>query len=231
MKQVTHVLLLIGVFTAQICLAASHPIRIDAQSNCLECHADHAAGGHVHPALKGGCSTCHTVEDRGDATYVTLKPTNSIVCRDCHAPVTVLHAHLPYTSAMCLRCHNPHSSANPRLLRAKVNDLCLECHLQGKTRANRYLPTIELTADRRMGHPYLHHPVSGRPDPLSGDEMSCLSCHQPHGGTQLHQLKMGAEIPEDALNQSTETKTMCEKCHMKLWGVEGASAKKKKSKH
>jgi hypothetical protein len=46
---------------------------------------------------------------------------------------------------------------------------------------------------------------------------------------QLHQLRMGSEIPEDALNQNTETKDMCEKCHMKLWGIEGDE--KAKSKH
>jgi hypothetical protein len=42
---------------------------------------------------------------------------------------------------------------------------------------------------------------------------------------------MGDEIPEDALNQNTETKDMCEKCHMKLWGMDRTSGRKKKSKH
>jgi len=39
--------------------------------------------------------------------------------------------------------------------------------------------------------------------------------------TNLHYLKMGAEIPEDALNQNTETKDMCHKCHLILWGLDG----------
>jgi len=41
---------------------------------------------------------------------------------------------------------------------------------------------------------------------------------------------MGTEIPEDALNQNTETRDMCEKCHMKLWGREGAATQRKKKK-
>jgi hypothetical protein len=60
--------------------------------------------------------------------------------------------------------------------------------------------------------------------------MSCVSCHTAHGGTKLHLLKMGSEIPEDAMNQNTETKDMCRKCHLLMWGLEGASIKKKNEK-
>jgi predicted CXXCH cytochrome family protein len=152
-------------------------------------------------------------------------------CRECHPPVLVQHPHFPYASGMCTRCHDPHASRDRRLLRAKVNDVCLDCHLQSKARhASRYVPTIDLTDDHRMGHPYARHPVSGSRDPVSGEEMSCISCHLPHGGNKLHQLKMGAEIPEDALNQNTETRDMCQKCHMKLWGVEEAKTQRKKKK-
>jgi len=126
---------------------------------------------------------------------------------------------------MCLRCHNPHASASPQLLRAKVNEICLDCHLQvaGKI-SSRYMPTIELTASNSIGHPCARHPVSGQADPLRGGEMSCISCHLAHGGTKLHLLRMGSEIPADAFNQNTETKDMCEKCHMRLWGLDGESA-------
>lgn len=213
--------------------AEPHPTRLDQSSHCLECHADHASGDYVHPAVKRGCNSCHTIENREDVTYVELKSTDSVVCWECHQRVVVLHEHLPYKSGMCLRCHNPHSSANPRLLRAKVNDLCLNCHLQIRGRAaSRYLPTIELTLNNSVGHPYVHHPVSGCPDPLRGGEMSCVSCHLAHGGAKLHQLKMGAEIPEDALNQNTETKDICQNCHLRLWGLEGNSfGKRKKQKN
>jgi len=41
---------------------------------------------------------------------------------------------------------------------------------------------------------------------------------------------MGSEIQEDALNQNTETRDMCEKCHMKLWGVDGLAKGRHKRK-
>jgi len=222
--------LVTGIFTTQICLASQHPVRVDEHTNCVECHAEHVAGDHVHPALKSGCTACHEIENHDDASYVTVQPRESNRCQKCHPSAAVAHPHFPYASGMCTRCHDAHTSKLPGLLRAKVNDLCLDCHLQSAAKhSSRYLPTIELTTDHRLGHPYARHPVSGSPDPLSGEEMSCISCHLPHGGNKLHQLKMGAEIPEDALNHNTETRDMCEKCHMKLWGIDGSGERRHKS--
>jgi len=224
-------LVLSGALGAHLCYAGAHPARVDEHSNCVECHADHASGDYVHSALKGGCISCHKVENHDDASYVAVQPKESNSCRECHQIVPMLHPHFPYASGMCTRCHNPHASQIRGLLRAKVNDLCLDCHLKSAAKhASRYLPTVELTSDHRIGHPYARHPVSGTPDPISGVEMSCISCHLPHGGNKLHQLRMGAEIPEDALNQNTETKDICETCHMKLWGMERVAAGKKGKK-
>ena len=218
-----------GLLGPCLCYAGLHPTRVDENSNCLECHADHATGDHVHAAVKRGCNSCHSIENREDASYVVLKPAKSLVCFECHQPETLLYPHLPYASGMCTRCHDPHVSANPWLLRAKVNELCLKCHLRTpESVPSRYLPTIALTDNNRMGHPYERHPVSGSHDPLTGGEMSCISCHLAHGGTKPHHLKMGSEIPEDALNQNTETKDMCRKCHLALWGLDGAAGKKNK---
>ena len=229
MKPVTAYVLLGAVAGAQFCYAGAHPTRVDEHSNCLECHADHANGDYVHPAVIGGCISCHQIENQEDTSYVAVQAKESDGCRTCHPGASVRHPHFPYASGMCTRCHDPHSSRYPRLLRAKVNDVCLDCHLQGRVKSpSRYLPTIELSSDYRLGHPYARHPVNGSPDPISGGEMSCISCHLPHGGNKLHQLKMGAEIPEDALNRGTETRDMCEKCHMKLWGIEGAAPKGRK---
>jgi predicted CXXCH cytochrome family protein len=208
--------------------AAAHPAKVDERSNCAECHADHATALHVHPATKAGCLSCHAIESRDDESYVVLKPAKSVICLECHHAETPLRTHFPYGAGMCTRCHAPHGSDNPRLLRAKVNDLCLECHLRSsKVPQSRYMPTIDLSLNNSMGHPYERHPVSGVPDPLTGAEMSCLSCHLPHGGSKLHYLKMGSEIPEDALNQNTETNDMCHKCHLRMWGLDKPPQKKK----
>lgn len=171
------------------------------------------------------------VERRDDVTYVSLKGGGMTVCTECHASKEFLRSHFPYASGMCTRCHTPHASAYPRLLRVRVNEVCLQCHLQRQGKVlYPDLPVIALTMNNSMGHPYERHPVSGVIDPLTGNEMSCVSCHLAHGGTMLHHLKMGAEVPEDALNQNTETKDMCHTCHLRLWGLEGATSKKKKPK-
>jgi len=226
--RITICLMLAGLVSTCVCYAASHPTRVDENSNCLECHADHAKGDYVHPAIKLGCTSCHSIDNREDATYVALKPAKGVVCFGCHEPESYVYPHLVYASGMCLRCHDPHASANPRMLRAKVNDLCLSCHLRTPGSVpSHYLPTIELTANNSIGHPYERHPVSGSRDPLNGGEMSCVSCHMAHGSRQPHLLKAAAEIPEDALNQNTETKDMCRECHLRMWGLEGPPLKKK----
>lgn len=207
----------------------AHPTRVEADTNCLECHADHAKGAHVHAAVKQGCVICHAVEQRDGTSYVAIKSTQGVICRECHRSEELQRSHFPYASSMCMRCHNPHATAYSHLMRSKVNDLCLQCHLRNPNLApSPNLPTIALTLNNSMGHPYERHPVSGVPDPLTGEEMSCGSCHQAHGGTMLHYLKMGVEIPEDALNQNSETKDMCHKCHLRLWGLDNVSTKKRK---
>ncbi len=225
----SSILFLAWLLSSSLCYAGLHPTRVDEHTNCVECHTDHASATHLHPAAKDACFSCHAIDTREEATYVVLKPSRSAVCVECHKADTAMRTHFPYASGMCTRCHSPHGSENPRLLRAKVNDLCLECHLRSsKVPQSRFMPTIDLSLNNSMGHPYDRHPVSGVPDPLTGTEMSCLSCHLAHGGTKLHYLKMGAEIPEDALNQNTETKDMCHKCHLRLWGLDKLPKKKKR---
>jgi len=107
--------------------------------------------------------TCHTphASDRpglvaGDARAVCLK---------CHQPIKDLIAHSvsthPAKAGGCSICHDPHQSGNPSLLRAKGTEVCAKCH---------------------KGHAQFGHPMGGGvTDPRTGKEMTCLSCHDPHG--------------------------------------------------
>ncbi len=224
-------LLLITLLSTSLCYAAEHPTRIDENSNCPECHADKIKGEHVHPAIKKGCTSCHAIENKRDTTYVTLKQSPTICCLACHQEEVSLYPHLPYSSEWCLRCHDPHASGSVKLMRSNVNDLCLECHLSSPEHpGSRLEPTIVLTADRTMGHPYANHPVRGKVDPLTGEEMSCISCHAPHGASKRPLLKMGERIPEDVLNKVTETDDMCTKCHFAQWGFPRSTSAKKRKK-
>jgi len=222
--------LLLCLLSSCLSYAGVHPTRIDESTNCLECHSDKTTGKHVHPAVNRGCTSCHSIENRVDQTEVGLRQENASLCFQCHEQETFRSVHFPYKSGNCTRCHEPHASSNARLLRAKVNDLCLKCHLRtGESIASRYLPTIELTSGN-VGHPFAGHPVSGKPDPLTGEEMSCISCHLAHGGNKPHLLRMGSQVPEDALNQNVETKDMCSKCHEVMWGIDGGAGKRNKRK-
>ncbi len=213
-------------------LTNPHPTRLSEGASCLECHAAKAAAAHVHPATKKGCGICHAVENRGEETYVQLRQPSPALCFECHHDaVFTSDPHFSYSPGACLGCHDPHGSNDPSLMRASINDLCLRCHLRGKESASStYLPTISLAKDNSVGHPFAAHPVKGKKNPLTGDEMSCVSCHLAHGGARRFHLKVGAQIPEDALNQNVETKDMCNKCHQAMWGLDGGVGKKSKRK-
>jgi predicted CXXCH cytochrome family protein len=167
-------LVLSGTLGTQLLYAGAHPVSRRRAFRIALSAALTTTGDYVHPAVKSGCISCHKIENREAAIYVTVQPKESDGCRTCHPSSPTQHPHFPYASGTCTRCQDPHTSRYPRLLRAKVNDVCLDCHLQGRARTDsRYLPTIELSSDYRVGHPYARHQVRGTPDPISGEEMSC----------------------------------------------------------
>ena len=230
LRRLSTFLILVTLWAPCLCLALPQPPE-DAQANCLRCHAEYVKGKTVHPAAVMGCANCHVVEYEGETSRVILRKPEGGLCQRCHAPQRFERVHLPYGLGVCTRCHDPHKSENPMLLRRTVNELCLECHLRGSDDAPTHdLPVIDLSMDNRSGHPYERHPVSGYTDPVRGGEMSCVSCHVAHGGALPHLLKMGSEVPEDALNWHSETKDMCHMCHLRLWGLDGSPQRTKKKR-
>jgi predicted CXXCH cytochrome family protein len=108
----------------------------------MECHAPHASpwAKQLQKPLPALCYGCH---DRKD------------VDRRVHGAVTL---------GRCDVCHDPHSSANDRLLReAKPADLCFRCH-----------------SDDVNGRKHVHTPVA------MGE---CLVCHLPHGSANAKNLE------------------------------------------
>jgi predicted CXXCH cytochrome family protein len=185
------------------------PLEMD--SGCVNCHNPHATTSAK--LLKRGpvetCFDCHTelAEARASMEYL----------------------HRPVFEAECNVCHQPHTGERERLLRAEANDLCLECHQSGigrrvgvferaeramplfeetaeiATALMKDIPTIRLNLGDTEGHPArvgeFKHPVSGK-YPL-GDNMSCVTCHEPHA----------AGFNQKLLRTRTARETICVMCH------------------
>ena len=106
-------------------------------------------------------------------------------CTSCHASAAVdftLRSHHPIeqTSFSCTTCHNPHKrSVNHADLIRETNGLCESCHI-----------------DYAGPFAFDHAPVH---DTLVGD--GCITCHNPHGSSHDHLLKI-------------DNRGLCLQCHV-----------------
>jgi predicted CXXCH cytochrome family protein len=123
--------------------AVQHPVKLDPKadpSTCIACHDDKTKGKAVHSAIAMGCTSCHEIRTNKDVTRVKLITTTpSGLCLTCHADKKAADikgtVHSPAVRD-CLKCHDPHTSANKnQLLKPELGDqkenLCLSCHKTG----------------------------------------------------------------------------------------------------
>lgn len=113
---------------------------------CFQCHIDKRGEfslPHTHPVLAGkvSCADCHDPH-RGDAVKgagAQLASMNE-TCFQCHAaqrgPFVFEHEAV---REGCVTCHNPHGSVNEKMLKARNQALCLQCHFQQQTPAGQLL--------------------------------------------------------------------------------------------
>ncbi|MHB8835768.1 MAG: cytochrome c3 family protein [Candidatus Methylomirabilia bacterium] len=116
----------------------------DKPPGCGTCHAAVTdrlkTDRFVHgPMNLGDCRLCHTVHSSAEPKLL-VRPATAL-CTDCHSDAlppagtpAALQPHPMIPEGRCGRCHEPHSSANPRMLRQPAGRLCQECH-EGKTRS------------------------------------------------------------------------------------------------
>lgn len=212
--------------------AVEHPF-IEAKElkteTCLMCHTDKKKGKYVHSAMAMGCEACHQASSKDGKTTITLMAPATELCLACHQVSKENVMHEPYQKHQCAVCHNPHSSNFIAHTREATNKLCLQCHLERPVKGEtlslaggiqvpsaevKQAPKLALDASHQNGHPWIGHPVGGRPDPLHpGEKMSCLSCHQPHASSQ-----------DNLMIATKKGPSVCDKCH------EAAEAQKAKEK-
>jgi DmsE family decaheme c-type cytochrome len=158
---------------AMLAFRAEGPEAVARENEaCLACHGRSERlhwEGSPHESRDVACTTCHTLMRNVSDRRQLARATQIELCTSCHLiprAQIVRNAHMPVQEGFlsCSSCHNPHGSANERLLRREtVNDLCYACH-----------------AEKRGPFLWEHPPVME----------NCLNCHEPHGSNREAMLKV-----------------------------------------
>lgn len=164
-----------------------------AVGECLLCHAGH--GGQQAVLLRKDeralCSTCH--EDKLVATQTSVKPhferEDLPVCDSCHNPHDGSQDAVKLTES-CGQCHSDKAPPIAELRQASQSihqpmreKGCVACHKFHNLKAGHPIGDIsasDLCLECHKDLPHEAHPVSGRPDPWHGGQLTCVSCHSPH---------------------------------------------------
>lgn len=112
-------------------------VKDENENFCGSCHTSVLAqfrSRSAHPLVTNNieCSSCHYPSDIKDHL---LARGIDWTCQNCHSEYAGPHAfEHPVTETYlfngggCTECHNPHGSANDRLLAQPGNGVCLQCH-------------------------------------------------------------------------------------------------------
>ncbi len=178
-----------------------------SKSNCFGCHVKINFKKFAHaPSVNWLCTSCHSGKtgsfNEGDANLTKFAVPDPIgpVCLHCHDKKEKLWKnkrfhHEPADSGRCNKCHNPHASNNSYYLRKPAWDLCTGCH-KDKIDGGHVVKTF----GRKM------HPTHKVKDPSrkgKNEELSCVSCHNPHVSNAPFML------------QSDSLVSLCGRCHKK----------------
>lgn len=166
---------------------------------CLSCHntgLNVPARGSRHAALDMGCETCHTTHKTGEVGKVEfdnhLTKAPPALCIDCHdvkaADLQRAHQNQPFEQANCISCHDPHQSAQPKLM-AKfthppfADKQCDTCHSPAKdgkvvlTQADAKSLCVTCHSDKA-------ELIEKAKVPHPGAAGDCTDCHSPHASAQ-----------------------------------------------
>ena len=192
LPQVFAALFVLAIVASPV-FAKTHPVPLDKNvdaAKCLECHEDKSKGKAVHSAIATGCLSCHEVRVTKDVTRVKLTTTTTqALCLSCHDekkfdPAKTMH---PPAVRDCVKCHDPHQSANPnQLLKAtsgatRDENLCLSCHKIG----------VDVPKEGSR-HAAL--------------DMGCDTCHLTHKSGDKGKIEFAAHLKKDV-------PALCIDCH------------------
>jgi DmsE family decaheme c-type cytochrome len=103
---------------------------------CSSCHKSEQASfrkPYAHRLGRGGmeCFSCHDPHGGRGRDSLTMDRLGEGPCLSCHSEKRgpFVFSHVTGVAGDCLSCHEAHGSSNPkRLIRTRVDQLCLECH-------------------------------------------------------------------------------------------------------
>ena len=173
-----------------------------AKSDCSSCHNAHGSDragilfDNVHqPVANKMCNQCHEASTSPDALK-TKKPGFDL-CRGCHSDMmneafNKNRIHWPVVDKVgCLNCHEPHASAQKKLLMGDMKTLCGKCHIDTMASQEK-LAQKEKQENAAAGKvaaikgAITHNPIQ---------EGNCEACHSSHGSDRVFLLK-GPSIVE-----------------------------------
>jgi predicted CXXCH cytochrome family protein len=180
------------------------------QESCITCHGDLIKNNVVHPELATTCDICHAStgakHPEKNVKGFTLSEKLPVLCYNCHSDFQEhidaypsVHGALKDTVS-CMNCHNPHSSAEKRLLINGTNDLCLRCHDKTIVNDSMRIRNISQTLSRAKS---IHQPV---------EQGGCVNCHNPHF-SEKRALLIGNFPSEQYIKASTDNLELCFMCH------------------
>jgi len=164
---------------------------------CLTCHTQGTnvpEKGSRHAALDSGCDTCHTTHKVGEKgkqefDYHLTKAVPAL-CVDCHdvkdAALIKAHQGQPFGTATCTQCHDPHQSAQPKLMvrfthPPFADKSCDTCHAPAKD-GKVVLTNADTKALCVMCHSDKSEQIEKAKVQHPGAQGECLACHNPHAG-------------------------------------------------
>ena len=116
----------------------AEPALLSAAANdlCAECHPSQTGSFRKpfgHNLDRGGleCVSCHNPHGGAGEQSLKIDRSGDPACVSCHAAKRgpFVFSHGSGVTGDCMSCHEPHGSSNPMALkRARVDQLCLECH-------------------------------------------------------------------------------------------------------
>ena len=167
------------------------------QNLCLDCHdvgVHVAKGGSRHPALDGGCDTCHIIHKSGDPhqrefEYHLTKDAPGL-CVDCHdvkdPKIVQAHRGQPFETADCIQCHDARQSNSANLMQKFQhnpfeNKECDDCHQPAKN-GKVVLTQKDVKSTCAVCHEEQAKQIASAKVKHPGAQEDCTVCHNPHAG-------------------------------------------------